>query len=105
MFGFVDEIALAFRRRVLYWSRVAFRVRVVSIDGVHVNVDRRALSPTAVGALLRGDYERPEREALERTLLPDDVVLELGSGIGYLAVVACKLLGPGAEFYGFEPSP
>jgi FkbM family methyltransferase len=45
-------------------------------------------------ALNRGDYEGKELAAMTRHLTPQDRVLDLGGGAGYLAVQAAKIVGP-----------
>ena len=51
-----------------------------------------------------GTYERKETTAVKRIVGADDVVLELGGGIGYMSTVLSKLCGA-KEVHTFEANP
>jgi FkbM family methyltransferase len=54
--------------------------------------------------IYRGVHERPEILAVQALLRPDDVVLEIGAGIGVVsAVIASRLDGP--NLHAFEANP
>jgi 2-polyprenyl-3-methyl-5-hydroxy-6-metoxy-1,4-benzoquinol methylase len=46
-----------------------------------------------LGALVRGRYEAAELSLLQRVLQKEDRVLEIGSGLGFLALNAAKIVG------------
>jgi FkbM family methyltransferase len=62
------------------------------------------LTPDVVAALLNGWYERDELAVVRARLAPDDVVLELGTGIGVLATYCARALGSDRVFT-FEANP
>jgi len=61
-------------------------------DGLYFKADwRMGLIP--IGALARNEYEQNELQLLKRILRPADRVLEIGAGIGFLALQSAKLIG------------
>ncbi len=50
--------------------------------------------PNVKAALRGGSYEKRERELVARFVLPVDRVLELGTGVGIVAMTAAKIVGP-----------
>ena len=61
-------------------------------DGLYFKVDRR-MGLIPIGALARNEYEQNELQLLKRILRPTDRVLEIGAGIGFLALQSAKLIG------------
>lgn len=51
------------------------------------------MGSAAVSYMLDGRYEEPERRILEYALKPEDRVLELGTGIGYLSAFCARMIG------------
>lgn len=51
-----------------------------------------------------GTYEMKEADAIKRMVKPDDVVLELGGGIGYISTLLSKVCGA-REIHTFEANP
>lgn len=80
-------------REAAYTRRVVLAPTVVEIDGIRLLVRSRSISRTLQRAIYRGSYERRERSVVERTLMPDDRVLEIGAGAGYLSVVCARRVG------------
>ncbi len=62
------------------------------LQGVRIPHQER-FSPVICRALQSQSYERPEFAALETLLDPSDRVLELGAGLGFLAVAMARKLG------------
>ena len=52
-----------------------------------------------------GTYEPPVQQALVECLKPGDVVLDVGANVGFIAVIAAKLVGPAGRVVAFEPVP
>ena len=53
--------------------------------GMHIPFDPAIIDRKMRRRLRRGDYERREVEAVKALVRPDDVVIELGGGIGYMS--------------------
>jgi FkbM family methyltransferase len=54
--------------------------------------------------ILRNDYERGEFTIISETLKPEDKVLEIGTGLGFLAIYCSKIVGANNVF-SFEANP
>lgn len=52
--------------------------------------DMEVLKPRIASSLRRGLYETKEGDAVLRVIQPDDVVLELGGGLGYISTLVAK---------------
>ena len=74
---------LAFHARKLPWT-LGVRNRFHTKVGV-LTVPKTVVSPAIFYHLVNGDYETPELTLLDEYLSPDDRVIELGAGIGFLA--------------------
>lgn len=92
------EIVRQLRLRIDAW-----KTPVVELQGVRI-----ARSPAYTVAILetlaRGDYERPEARIMARALSPEDTVMELGTGLGYLSCLCAKTTGS-ARVHTFEANP
>ena len=75
----------------------------VEIDGIVMRVDAR-MSPFNVRKLLDGRHTVQERTLLGRRLREDDRVMELGGGIGMVAIACAKRLGS-ERVVSYEPNP
>jgi len=78
------------------------RDSLVEIAGVRIDVS--AIDPTVVRFMRAGTYEAGELRALATALRPDDVVLELGTGIGLLSTYCAQRVG-GDRVFTFEANP
>src|SRR5262245_3707509 len=77
--------------------------RNVCVAGVRLRIGSH-LSSRIVRSIMRGHYEGAERVLLKSTLLPDDRVLELGTGIGFLTVFCARTVGP-ERVLNYEANP
>ncbi|MDA3857059.1 MAG: FkbM family methyltransferase [Roseovarius sp.] len=64
------------------------------IDGIHLSVPDEMLNPKLSEKLSTGGYEAHEAHAARMRLRAGQRVLELGSGIGYIASVCASITGP-----------
>lgn len=79
----------------LSWYRRLARPSRVRLHGIELAVDDR-LGPDARRDILNGRYERGEAFALRSRLQAGDRVMEFGTGIGLLAILAARRLGSDA---------
>jgi FkbM family methyltransferase len=56
-------------------------------------------------AYATGAVELPVQEALAALLRPGDLVLDVGANVGFLSVIAARLVGPAGRVVAFEPVP
>jgi len=76
---------------------------VADVEGIKMRIDPR-MSPYQVEKLLCGRHTRHERQLMIPLLEPDDVVMELGGGIGMLST-ACSLKIGGDRVHAYEANP
>lgn len=67
----------------------------VDVSGVWLPIDRGVLSPRMELSLAGGRYEARERVMATRVIRPGDVVLELGSGLGFISSYVRQCTGAG----------
>ncbi len=76
---------------------------VVEIDGIRMRIDPR-MSEHNIRKLASGRHTKHERALLRGALRDDDRVMELGGGIGMVAIDCSRRLG-GDRVVSYEPSP
>jgi protein-L-isoaspartate O-methyltransferase len=64
------------------------------IDGLRLEVPEAVLNDRIHAKLASGGYEAHEAQAAAMRLKPRHRVLELGAGIGYIASVCARVVGP-----------
>lgn len=88
------------------WSRVSrsLREREVTIldgpgRGLRINLHGSAVT------FATGTAERPLQEALTRELKPGATFYDIGANIGFVTLIAARLVGPTGRVVAFEPVP
>lgn len=66
--------------------------------GVLLPVAAEGISPALRRAIYLDPYEAHERAVIHKKLAPDDVVLELGAGIGFISTYCAKRIGSDRVF-------
>jgi FkbM family methyltransferase len=64
------------------------------VHGVSLRVPGKAMNADLRKALEDGTYEWNERLALTRHVTPEDRVLDIGAGAGFLSALAAQVVGP-----------
>lgn len=107
-----EEARLTMRRLIQapgriakYAARRALRPSIIRHFGVRLALDPTVLSPAIVESLYRGGYEGPEVEIVRATLAPDDRVLEIGGGLGFVGVIAAQIVRPPGQILIVEANP
>ena len=72
--------------------------------GVMLPVNQRGVSPLAAKAIFTKGYERREFEITRKTIAEDDIVMEVGAGIGFLSTVFAKHIGS-ERVFAYEANP
>ena len=78
--------------------------KVVKINGVRVISDKSRVPPYLRDLMFREAYEDTERNILLKMLKPGVRVLEIGTGIGFIALLAAKICGE-KNVWTFEANP
>ena len=76
---------------------------VITTNGVRLKIDRR-VSPIIVSVMREGLHSMPEIAMVLEELEPDDVVMELGGGVGYTSTRVAQKIGSDRVFT-FEANP
>jgi len=79
------------------------RRRVVTVAGIQIRLGRH-MSPQVQRTVSQGRYEQDELRLIEQVLLPDDVVLELGAGLGLVSAYCARRLGS-SRVFAYEANP
>ncbi|MEO6932380.1 MAG: FkbM family methyltransferase [Chitinophagaceae bacterium] len=61
------------------------------INDVDLSINDRLISRNIFGNIIRGDYEVDENKILQDTFTREDVLLELGTGIGFNSIYCAKI--------------
>ena len=72
--------------------------------GMKIPLQRPLLSQTIINALRKGFYEKQEANELERLIEPDERILEIGAGIGFISSLCAKNENAGA-IRAYEANP
>jgi FkbM family methyltransferase len=91
-------------RSIRIKTRKFRRPRVISINGIRLEVDRSRLPSVIVRALYRERYEDKEAALVREVLMPGDRVLEIGAGIGFVTLLCARRCGPEAVL-SYEANP
>ena len=75
----------------------------VDVDGITMRIDDR-MSPHNIKKLVRGGHTAHERRLLHEVLEANDTVMELGGGIGMVAITCAKKIGSDKVF-SYEANP
>ena len=63
----------------------------VSNHGIEITADVRVFAPSMLDMVMRGNYQRKLARLTERVVQNGERLLDLGSGVDFLSVYACKL--------------
>lgn len=85
------------------WIKNFIRPSVVDVEGVKIKIPSLA-SNVIRSALFEGYYEASELQIVMNRLCQDDVVMELGTGLGLLSTYCAKQIGNDRVFT-FEANP
>jgi FkbM family methyltransferase len=93
-------------RKLTSWFAYQYRVSrrpVITIEGVRIRLGRH-MSPRVMRALTKGGYEREELRLIGVVMAADDVVLEVGAGLGLVSTYCAKRIGSN-RVHAFEADP
>ena len=88
----MKSLLIQLRRSLLLASRGLRKPAVVRHAGILMDVGGH-LSPVVRKFIYCGDYEKSELRAIRRNLEPDDVVMEVGTGLGFISLQCAKRIG------------
>lgn len=88
----VKRLMRAPGRIAKYAARKALHPPIIRHFGARLALDLAVLSPAIVDSLYKGGYEGPEVDMIRATLTPDDRVLEIGGGIGFVGIITSRIV-------------
>jgi FkbM family methyltransferase len=91
-------------REGMAYVQSACKTRAAHIDGFRILIDYEHWSPKLVRRVLSGRYEVEERRMVRTILAPGDRVLEIGGGVGLIAMLCAGIVGPEHVFV-YEANP
>lgn len=77
---------------------------IFNISGVTLNLPAEILSPNLIDWLKSGRYELQESRALTEFVTPEDVVMDIGAGVGFVSILAARIVG-GQNVIAIEANP
>jgi FkbM family methyltransferase len=83
-----------FFRNLRKGIRRALNVKTITLDGITISTDGATISKQVRNGLFKETYEEPERILIREALKPNDRVLEIGGGIGFVSLLCAKICGP-----------
>jgi len=75
-----------------YWTRLLRKPDRLRLHGVYLEIGER-VTPEIRAALYAERYERGEARCVVARLERDDVVLEIGAGMGYISTLCARMIG------------
>lgn len=78
-------------------------LRTIKLNGILLNINKLHYHKNELIKLISGKYEMGENSIMNETLTEKDILLELGTGIGYNTIYAKKNIG--CEVFSFEGNP
>ncbi len=88
----VKRLARMPGRIATYVARRALRPTTIRHFGVRLAVDQQVFSPSIVESFYKGGYESAEVDIIRATVSPDDRVLEIGGGVGFVGIVTARMV-------------
>ena len=95
----------AFRRMVLkHFVPEFIWPKYVTLNSVSIPIRNMPFSFGTKNGLLKGGYEAAERQLLQNSLRPNDMVIEMGGSVGILTAIISEYVGPQGRVISIEAS-
>jgi FkbM family methyltransferase len=95
----------AYAKRVRVKIKRFLKPRLATVEGVILDASNGVLDPATRRSIYSENYESLESEIINRTLEPEDRVLEFGAGIGFISTLCALRLGRSDVVTTFEANP
>jgi len=93
-----------FQRMLMVKIRKLLKVKKMQLHGVWIELTHDNISPELKHFFYNGSYEGEEINILSKHLSNNDVVMEIGAGIGFLSTFCAKQLGS-EKVFAYEANP
>jgi FkbM family methyltransferase len=101
---FLKDVNALLKRLKTVWYMAASSPRVWSINGTLMRINHPAISNKIKKAILKGVYEFGENSTIRKFITKDDILMEVGSGMGFNSITAARLIGS-ERVHTFEANP
>lgn len=91
-------------KRVRSLANRIIRPNIVSYYGCKLSMDPNLISAHIRSIIYKNSYELQEIEVLSQVLNPEDVILEIGGGMGFISVYCSKQIGS-ENVFTYEANP
>ncbi len=91
-------------RRIRKLLRPFLRPDFADNFGVRLPLRHALITPEIAKEIYFGDYERKEAEIVTKRLADDDVVMEIGAGIGFLSAYCARRIGS-ERVFAYDANP
>lgn len=100
MFRFGGKTEKRIKRMLWYFPKAAYSTNF----GVRLPLKHPAITPPIFKDIFFGVYESKEAELVKKKIAADDVVMEIGAGIGFLSALSAKITGS-ERVFAYEANP
>lgn len=88
---FKPLIKLLKKQYIFFYYKFRHFIKWKKLNNVYLIIDDEVVSKKVFGNIVYGDYEIDENKILSETLTQNDVLLELGTGVGFNSIYAAKM--------------
>jgi hypothetical protein len=100
----IKQFAINLRRQAYSAWRGLTQPHIINHTGGLLEIGDH-ISPKIIDSLYCGDYERSELKGIRKNLRKDDVVLELGRGLGFTSLYCAQRIGAERVFTRTSSAP
>lgn len=94
-----------FKKKIRLGVLKLLKPGIIDYHGIKLSLQSNELSPYIRKMVYSGAYESKEASLIGQTLEKSDRVLELGSGMGFIACFCARFLGDSAKVHAVEALP
>jgi FkbM family methyltransferase len=102
---FLQEIMSYFKFKARYAISVIFKPKMYIYENIRIPLGSSPFLQARRRDFYRGLHERGEIETIRHLIRPDDIVLELGSGLGIVSTFIAQRLSDSKNLHTFEANP
>lgn len=99
-----DKICKLIIIKFKYLLRITLKPKIVSISGVKINLESPLISLDLKKYFYNESYEGHELNILKNSLCKNDIVLEVGAGIGFISTFSALQIGS-ERVFAYEANP
>ncbi|WP_439498511.1 FkbM family methyltransferase [Bosea sp. (in: a-proteobacteria)] len=102
---FIQELMSYLRHKIRYAISVISKPKMYMYENIRIPLGSSPALQARRRDFYRGLHERGEMETIRHLIRPDDIVLELGSGLGIVSTFIAQRLSDSRNLHTFEANP